>query len=158
MADFTAFPLTLFWCKRDVSLWFMREKDGMIELPQRARLSDRCLAGQALSVESGLLQDTHLSSQVKPAVHLRAEAAGPLKRRDLILISSRSLFVWCLNNMWIMCYLRYCAVSKQKRPMFRFNGVQQNMKVVIIYLPSCHSKPVSVKKKWTHFLTQTYPS
>lgn len=121
----------------------MREKDGMIELPQRARLSDRCLAGQALSV----LQDTHLSSQVKPAAHPRAEAAGPLKRRDLILISSRSLFVWCLNNMWIMCYLRYCAVSKQKWPMFRFNGVQPYESSVIIYLPSCHSKPVSVKKK-----------
>ncbi len=52
----------------------MQGKDGMIELPQWARLSDRCLAGQAISVESGLLQDSHLSSQVKPAAHLRAEA------------------------------------------------------------------------------------
>lgn len=63
----------------------MRKKDGMIELPQRARVSDGWLAGQALSVESGLLQHTHLSSQVKSAAHLRAEAVGRLKSWDLTL-------------------------------------------------------------------------
>lgn len=140
-----SFSLMVFWSKRDVSHWFMREKDGMIELLQRARLSDRWLAGQALSVESGLLQDAHLSSQVKSAVHLRAEAVGRLKSRDLTLTWSRSLFVWWLNYMWIICYLRYRAVSKQKNARFRFLGVTPKIKFCI-YSPSCHSKPVSVWK------------
>ncbi|KAK2870142.1 hypothetical protein Q8A67_024534 [Cirrhinus molitorella] len=89
-------------------------KDGMIELPQRARLSDRCLAGQALSVESGLLQDTHLSSQVKPAAHLRAEAAGRLKRRDLTL-TSNGHFPLCGSHTVPSC-LKESAVPLLRPP------------------------------------------